>query len=61
MPPEHALAFRGVLVGTIGVSVATARGPYGRAASVEDLQRLRLAAVLMDSDNERPAMVARVA
>ncbi len=60
-PPEHALVFRGVLVGTIGVSVATARGPYGRAATVEDLQRLRLAAVLMASDNERSAMVAGVA
>lgn len=61
VPPEHALAFRGVLVGTIGVSVATARGPYGLAATVEDLQRLRLAAVLMASDGERPAMVAGVA
>lgn len=61
VPPEHALAFRGVLVVTIGVSVATARGPYGLAATVEDLQRLRLATVMMASGGERPAMVAGVA
>lgn len=47
--PADAAAFRAALIAGFGVAVATARGPYGRAATVEDLQRLRLAAVLMTS------------
>ncbi|CCH78965.1 hypothetical protein BN12_3870002 [Nostocoides japonicum T1-X7] len=47
---DHGAAFRDALVRTIGVSLATARGPYGRTATVEDLQRLRLAAALMTAD-----------
>lgn len=61
VPPEQALAFRIALVRTIGVGLATARGPYGRAATVEDLQRLRLAAMLMSFDESRSDLTAGVA
>lgn len=44
------VAVRDALLRTIGGGVATARGPFGQRPSLEDLQRLRLAAVLIGAD-----------
>ena len=33
--------------GTLGRSIATARRPFGRAASIEDIQKLRIVAQLL--------------
>ncbi len=59
--PHHAAAFTDTMIRGVGVSLATARGPYGRVATVEDLQRLRLTATLMTADEPLPARTAGVA
>lgn len=53
-PIDEARMFKEMLVGTLGRSIATARGPFGRAPSIEDIQKLRIVAQLL-ADTPNPS------
>ncbi len=44
-----------MLVGTLGVGIARARGPYGRVATTEDMRKLRVVVQLLADTPVRPA------
>jgi hypothetical protein len=53
-PIDEARMFKEMQVGTLGRSIATARGPFGRAPSIEDIQKLRIVAQLL-ADTPNPS------
>ena len=56
----EAAMFRQMLLGTLGVRLARARGPFGRSATAEDMHKLRIAVQLL-ADTSLPAARAGVA
>jgi hypothetical protein len=49
LPEEEAETFRSMLVDTVGMGVARARGPFGVEATREDLERVEMAASLVEA------------
>lgn len=47
LPDDEAEAFRSMLVDTVGMGVARARGPFGVEATREDLERVEMAASIV--------------
>jgi hypothetical protein len=47
LPDHEAEAFRSMLVDTVGMGVARARGPFGVEATREDLERVEMAAAIV--------------
>lgn len=54
VPRSEAQLFKRMLVGDLGVLLATALGPFGRTAKVEDLLRLQLLPALLEDPDVRP-------